>query len=247
MISGDQLTIQYPPLRQYLRAATPDTGVDILQDAFTGLEEGARQLLRLCLGLRANPKTRKKPEEVAREWRRTRRMAYADRARWYNRLVNTLMAMFRTFRTYAFPMLPRNVEHGLQDTLPRRARRLLGYVGAVKVNVPTMRQAAESARRELWDQLKDRDAVLWCDNWYLQRYSTNPDAPVLSQDVTAMAVLLLREGPGAAPAARTRSRDIPVFPGHLTLDDMASAIVPGPVPFLASSPPFLFYCSGLCA
>ena len=120
--------LEMPLVRQYLRTAAPTYGGDIVQDAFFGLEEGARQLVRLCLSLRGNSRTRRTPTTVMLEWRRTRGGRATDAARWYFRVEQTLMAMFRTFRTFAFPVLRRVSDEALQEQLPRRARRLLGYM-----------------------------------------------------------------------------------------------------------------------
>ena len=220
MTSTNTIILDMPLVRQYLRSAAPTNGHDIVEDAFGGFEEGARELLKLCLPLRGNPRTRQTMSSVSREWRRTRR-GRTEPVRWYNRLCEALMGMFRVFRTYAFPMLQRLSEPALQDTLSRRVRRLIGYSGAVQVAIPSLRQRAEEVKQALWQDLVGRDVVMWLDNWYLQRYTTNPDKPVLSQDVTAMAVLLLTAGPGGAPATRTRSRTIQPFPGHRSLHQMA--------------------------
>ena len=190
-----------------------------MADACGGFEEGARQLVKLCLALRGNPRTRQTMATVCREWRRSRR-GTVEPARWYNRLCDSLIGMYRVFRTYAFPMMPRLTDQALQESLSRRGRRLLGYSGAVQVTIPTLRERCRDVLQTLWQSVQGTDVVVWLDNWYLQRYSTNPDRPVLSQDVTAMAVLQLSTGDVGVPADRTRSRSIPAFPGHRSLHQM---------------------------
>ena len=219
MPGRESLGLDMLVLRQYLRTGNPTGGVDIVADACGGFEDGARELVKLCLSLRGNPRTRQSIGAVSREWRRTRR-GNAEPARWYNRLCESLIGMYRVMRTYAFPMMPRLTDHALQEALTRRGRRLLGYSGAVQVNIPTLRQRALECLQTLWQQVQGKDVVVWLDNWYLQRYSTNPERPVLSQDVTAMAVLQLSSGPLGLPASRTRSRSIPAFPGHRSLHQM---------------------------
>ena len=209
-----------PSLRQYLRSAAPGSGHDILLDVFVGLERGAIQILRLCLLLRNNRRTRRSEHEVAAEWRRLRRWPRSFPARWYVRVVETVMSMYRLYRTFAFPMLERASHADLQDSLSRQTRRLLGYTGTVQVAIPTLRSRASAVVSELYQLLRGSDVVVWLDNWYAERYSTNPDRPVLSQDVTAVAVLFLSPPPSAPAASRTRRHTVPAFPGHRTLDQM---------------------------
>ena len=146
MTSADTIVLSMPLVRHYLRTGNPTGGVDIVADACGGFEEGARQLVKLCLSLRGNPRTRQTMATVCREWRLSRR-GTVEPARWYNRLCDSLIGMYRVFRTYAFPMMPRLTDQALQESLSRRGRRLLGYSGAVQVTIPTLRERCRDGTR----------------------------------------------------------------------------------------------------
>ncbi len=60
--------------------------------------------------------------------------------------------------------------------------------------------------QKLWDSMKDRQVVVWLDNWYRRRFGTDPDHNDMSLNVSAMAVLHIT--------------DIPMFPGYLSLEDV---------------------------
>ena len=64
--------------------------------------------------------------------------------------------------------------------------------------------------------------VLWMDNLYWQRFSTTPLHDDLSQNVTAMAVLVLPEV--TQLGVHTRSVAFPRFPGHLEFVDVVRGV-----------------------
>jgi hypothetical protein len=90
----------------------------------------------------------------------------------------------------------------------------------VHVELPTLKQQAVTAATLLWDDIQDTQVVVWVDNWYVERYTTNPDRCNVSTNVTAFAVLPLHSTAASASAVTTRSRHLPPFPGHLTLHMM---------------------------
>ena len=55
-------------LRQYLRGASPESGMDILRDYIQGMEPGAGEILRFCLQLRNNPRSRCSEAQVRYQW-----------------------------------------------------------------------------------------------------------------------------------------------------------------------------------
>jgi len=90
---------------------------------------------------------------------------------------------------------------------------MLGVKGIVRVELPTLRQQAAMAARELWYLLASEEAVMWLDNWYFERYSPDPQRPVRSLNVTAFGILFLHSTEDT-PASRTRRRSLGRFTGH---------------------------------
>ena len=218
--TADSVTIELPLLRLYLRTATPDSGTDILFDAFHRLEWGAVILLRFYLAMRANRRTRRSVQVVANIWRRTRRNPQSRTPLWYRSLLRHVMGLFRQWRLFAYPNLRRRADAALTEALPRSTRRHLSYTGAVQVELPTLKVQSAAAATQLWDHIRDRQVLVWLDNWYAERYTANPSRPVLSTNVTAFAVLVL-EDTTTTTTVTTRSHRLPHFPGHLTLHMMS--------------------------
>jgi hypothetical protein len=216
---GD-LVVSVVLLRQYLATTTADSGRALMDDAFLAREVGAQAILNLLLCTRGNPSTRRNLSRVATEWRRLRRAADDGRppapAVWYRTLVTHAFGLLRQLRAFGFPRRPPPAERPLTERLVRSVRRQLGYTGAVQVELPTLQTRASEAARDLMAALAGQQLVLWVDNWYLERYRTNPARPVASQDVTAMGVLLL-SSTADTPAQATRSHRLRDFPGHLAL------------------------------
>jgi hypothetical protein len=215
-----ELTINMTLLRLYLHNTDASSAEAIMADAFGAHEPGALNLVELVLLVRGNRRTRRRLLAVEAEWRRLRRLG-DDTAvpRWYRTVQQHVLGLYQQLRRYAYPMRRTAATHRLTDRLRRSTRRELAYTGAVQVELPTLASRATEAASALLDALRNEHVVLWVDNWFLERYGTNPARPVMSCDVTAMAVLLLsstQEGPAQA----TRSHRLPAFPGHLTLHAM---------------------------
>ena len=94
--------------------------------------------------------------------------------------------------------------------LSRQSRRLLASTGVVKKTVPSLRSASTSAVQELWSSIKDRQVVVWLDNWYRKRFSCDPVNNDMSLNVSAMALLHITE--------------IPMFPGYPSFGDVVNGI-----------------------
>ena len=103
MFTDAEMVIDFPVVRQYLRSSHPTTGVDIITDSVRGLELGATTLLTMCLNVRGNRRTRRSPRHIAVEWQRLRRNHREIPARWYSRVADSLMSLFRVLRTLLFP------------------------------------------------------------------------------------------------------------------------------------------------
>ena len=206
-------------LRHYLWTAHVQDGFSILDDCFHFREPGATQMVVFCLSLRGNVRTRRSLQTVRAEWMQQGRPNPPQAARWYSTLAKQLMGVYRQWRQMAYPTATVVSEASLQQRLTRSVRRMLGYSGVVKVAVPTLEAHALATVNDLRQRLQGQPVVMWVDNWYWERYSTSPSNPVLSQNVTAMGVLLLRstlEGPAQA----TRSHQLPPFSPVLTLHHM---------------------------
>jgi hypothetical protein len=201
-------------VRFYLRHSGASTGQDVLNDAFRSFEMGAWQLVAFCLELRGNRRTRRSMTVTMMQWRRQR--AGAPVPAWYTTLANNVLATFRQWHRMAFPREPARADDTLTHHLPRNLRRRLAATGMVQVELPTLHQRAKDAFRETWALLAQGTAVLWLDNWYMERYGVDPAQPRQSLDVTALAVLPLSTT--ADPVAfGTRHHRVPPFRGHLSL------------------------------
>jgi hypothetical protein len=191
------LTLGTALLRHYLVHANPGTGDQILADAFGHGEAGALELLRLALEMRANVRTVHPLAHFQAEWGKRGR-----RARWYTDSRGRFLSLFRTLRKLAQPNNPAT-DSRLQ--LSRQATRLLTGSGATRECRTTLRDRAAEQADLLMGEIEGARMVLWMDNHYLERFGTNPGADVLSQNVTAMAVLLVDRdtGPVGTPGRTT--------------------------------------------
>ena len=210
------LTLNLSLMRHYLRNSQATSGAEVLQDAFAGREVGAQELINLCLQLRANRRTRRSVQAAQREYNRVTGPHAGEPYRWYKVLVKHVYGLFRQFHRLAFPIGTHHHDQPLTQRLSRSIRRVLGYSGVVRVNLPTLAEQATQATQALRQAMVGQDVVLWVDNWYWERFTTNPVNPVASQNVTVFGVLLL-SSTEEGPLAGTRSHRLPAFPGHLSL------------------------------
>lgn len=102
----------------------------------------------------------------------------------------------------------RPVELGVH--LSRRARRLLGSTGAVHKKVENLEESASLAAVNLWKSCRDRQIVVWLDNWYRKRFGTDPRQTDMSLNVSVLAILHITE--------------VRLFEGHKSLGDMLNNI-----------------------
>ena len=148
-------------LRCYLRRGNPQTGEDILQDAFAACEPGAVQVLQFCLVVRANVRTRRSLLTVEAYWWRLRRGDRGGKvAHWYRTLVVNVLAMFRLWRRIAYPFVRAHQDAHLTHHLPRYMRRRLRSSGAVQVELPTLDNRGRAALHTTWDTLQPGSTVL---------------------------------------------------------------------------------------
>ena len=203
-------------VRFYLRHSGATSGQEILHDVFACGDLGAREIVAFCLGLRANPRSRRSLRTVGQHWRLLRGDPTEHEPVWYSSLAEHVLAMFRQWRLMAYPTTPAIPDETLTERLPRNLRRRLRATGMVQVELPTLYARAQEAIRETWAMLQQGSAVLWIDNWYMERYGSNPEAPDQSLDVTVMAVLPISTT-ADPPALATRSHRVPDFPGHVSL------------------------------
>ena len=201
-------------LRQYLRAGRPQTGEDILADHFIGLEPGAAEIIRFVLHLRSNPRTRRSMQTVRWQWQAERSGAKA--AKWMTELCHEVMAMWRQWRRMAFPTLPLVFDPDLTESLSRANRRRIGYTGSVIPDLPSLARQAITAWDKTVADMRGQQVVLWLDNWYCERYGTNPAQPVASTDLSALAFLILSTADDS-PASHTRSHSLPPYAGHVSM------------------------------
>jgi hypothetical protein len=220
VVAQGELVVRLTFVRQYLLGSRATTGAGVLDDAFAGREVGAITLLSLLLALRGNRRTRRTVAVVFSEWRRLQRQGRGADAHppalWYRAVERHIHGLFMQLRTFAYPYAPHHGPRSLTDRLARSVRRELAYTGAVRVELPTLSDRAQECVGALLEAMRGQQVVLWVDNWFCERYTTNPARPVLSSDVTAMGVLLL-SSTADTPALGTRSHRFPAFPGHVPL------------------------------
>ena len=180
----------------------------MLRDACSGRVAGAEEVVRFCLMLRGNPRSRRTFESVRGQWRQLHGRRNAQPPKWYTDLASHVYGMWRQWRTYGFPTLAKATENRLEESLSRATRRVLKYTGAVQAELPTLEKQAKEASQSLWGDLQGQQLLVWVDNWYCERFGVNPQRPVNSTDLTAMAVLPLSSADDR-PADRTRSHSLP--------------------------------------
>ena len=202
-------TQQSSLLRHYLSHATPADGDAILRDAFSHGEPGARELVRLGASVRCNRRTRRSMEAFEAEHFRGRR------AKWYQHHASRVMALFKVLRKMALPNAP---AHGRAPRVSARQERELVQFGLFRRNRETLKNLSTRMSTELLTRTADSQMVLWLDNLYWQRYSTDPGEVDLSQNVSAMATLILDDVTQLRVA--TRRVRFPDFPGHWDLQDI---------------------------
>ena len=134
--------------------------------------------------------------------------------KWLTATLATAFALYATMRYQANPTLVQpQVVQGARVNLNQVALRYLRSHGVrwlsdrerVRLGV----RAAEQLR-DLWGRLPGEAAVLWMDNYYRRRYTTNPSHGDTSLNCTALSLLLLE------PALR----GVPAFPGHRGPEDL---------------------------
>lgn len=113
------------------------------------------------------------------------------------------------------------VDEDLSQRLPRHTQRQLTYTGSVESNMPTLASQATQTWDGLMREMRHSQVVVWLDNWYCERYGVDPERPVTSTDLSAVAVLVLSSA-DLRPADRTRSHSLPQYQGspnlhHLTI------------------------------
>ena len=65
----------------------------------------------------------------------------------------------------------------------------MGSTGAVHSTVPHLAHAADAAAKKLYDSCERRQLVVWLDNWYRKRFTTDPRHQDMSLNVSVLAVL----------------------------------------------------------
>ena len=227
--SREQCQVNLRVMRLYLRYGRPQTGVDVLHHCFVAHEPGASELLELVLQLRHNRRTRRTQRDVQDVFLRQMVPGAPPPPRWYTTVLDHVLSQFRLWHRMAFPGDRAQAHHQQQLTrqLSQRMRRLLGPTGWLRVNVPTLDVEARTAARALWDALHNQEAVLWVDNWYWERFGTDPQQPMLSQSLTAFGLLLL-SSTSDAPAQATRSHRFPPVWDHLTLHQLTLRVASVP-------------------
>ena len=151
-MTDGQLTLQISLVRHYLRTGSPANGMDVLGDACGGWEPGAEEIVRFCLALRGNRRTRRDLPTVRAEWRRLQSF-HQHPTRWYRELATHVYGMWRQWRKYGFPREDAVGEARLEENLSRASRRQLTYTGALQAELPTLANQAKEAGKELWEKL----------------------------------------------------------------------------------------------
>lgn len=206
--ASETLTLNVSALRAYVSGASKSEGTEILGDALTHGNTGARELIRLVTGMRSDARGRRDLATVQAEFTRPR----SQQARWLGQLAASVMATWRVLRQQSIPLTAGGTAPATLRHLPRRARQVLRPTGVVGRPLEDMAERARVAAEALWEGLDGRQCVLWMDNWCMLRWGTDPVHPEYTQNVTALAILdldALLDRP-----MPTRSTTVPTFPGH---------------------------------
>ena len=133
------------------------------------------------------------------------------RPRWYWRVMEHAFGLYCLVRRRAVPRQPQPVQRmGITGHVPRALHRRLQvrgvHSGAVHSAVELHNRATNRLRLR-WDALRDRQLVLWMDNFVRPRYSHNPAmAGRLTLNASALAVMYvgvrLRPSPGLVPVVQ---------------------------------------------
>ena len=184
-----------------------------MRDAFQHGEPGAKELIHLAISVRCNKRTRRTLTTMQAEYHRT------VHARWYRQYCVRIFALWKVLRKLAMPNDPVT---GPAPRMSARSQRDLVQFGIVKRNRTTLKEAATAASKSIMDAARGAQLVMWMDNLYFQRYGTDPSDAVLSQNVSAMAVLNLDELTGLHVA--TRRVRFPDYDGHPDILDMVQRV-----------------------
>ena len=198
-------------MRYYVTHSHPDNGKAVLRDAFTHGEVGAREVVRLALLMRGNRRTRRTLDSMREQYRRR------QPAKWFLDYRTRIYALWKVLRKLALPNAP--LTGGGLRVSQLLQRELVRY-GVVHRDRRTLRETATQASTDLLRTTQDKQLILWLDNLYWQRYGTTPGEENLSQNVSAMAVLVLDDVSTLQVA--TRSVRFPTFPGHLGVTDVVN-------------------------
>ena len=77
----------------------------------------------------------------------------------------------------------------------RAKRRILARSGVARYSAPSVKERAAVRLQTRWNKIHQQWVVLWMDNWYNKKFTTNPDKTDKSLNATALAVLLLQNAP----------------------------------------------------
>jgi hypothetical protein len=80
----------------------------------------------------------------------------------------------------------------------------------VKRNLPTLTASASEAAKLLWESIRDKQVVVWVDNFYRRRHGTDPQKDDLSLNVSVMTMMV--------------TIDLRPYPGHPPLRDIVQSI-----------------------
>ena len=72
-------------------------------------------------------------------------------------------------------------------------RRILARSGLARYSAPSLKKEAAVRLQTTWNKIQQQWVVLWMDNAYNKRFTTNPDKNDKSLTATALAVLLLSD------------------------------------------------------
>ena len=192
-------------VRHYLQHGRPANGRQLARDAIAHGEPGARAIIKLALDVRCNERTRRQYSKFVAEFGRR------NPSRWFLHYLPRVFSLFKVLRKLARPNA-----RGQQPTVlhvSHHVQRRLVSSGLLDRTRSTLREEATQAASELLSSTAGSQMVLWLDNLYWQRFCTTPLSEDLSQNVTAMAVLVLTEV--SQLNVHTRSVAFPRFPGHL--------------------------------
>ena len=165
-------------------------------------DEGTLLLFVFFLRLRKNERMRCSVEKAIA----------AEGKTWVAVLIEEAWPLYLLMRHRAVPYQG-NPKSVIAIEESRAQRRILAGSRLARYSAPSVKERAAVRLQTTWSKIHQQWVVLWMDNWYNKKFTTNPDKNDKSLNATALAVLLLGDAPRywhGHPSLEELERRVPV-------------------------------------